>query len=270
MTAQTLSGRRVLVTRNEEADGPLSRALAELGATPVLAPVLELAALMAPEEVVRRVGGALSGAQWLVLTSPRAVDLLERSGLFHTPPPGGLRVAVVGEATGQAVRRSGWPVDLVPEAAGQDGLTPALLAYGPGSGEPPVRVVFPASSRAGTGMEEALAQAGFRVDRIHLYGPRALSLDPTAWRAHLVDDPVDALTFTSPSAVEALAGGLASELVDAARALPAGVQGPVTGEAARSAGWARVAEARPRSYPGLARALAHHLSASPVLTSTRD
>lgn len=265
----SLAGRRIAVTREESQAGPLSRALREAGALPLSAPTLEVVPLHEPTSR-RRAVPPFDGFDWILITSPRTVSLLAEAGSFQGPPPRGLRIAVAGERTAAVLAREGWQADVVPNQAGAEPLLQALLeGYGEAS-IPPGRVLFPASSQAGTALPQGLADVGFHVHRIDLYAPRPRPQHPTWWRDRL-EEGLQALTFTSPSAVEGLVRGLADPTVLAAlRRVPAGVQGPTTASAARDAGWVDVVEARPRSFRGLVEALAERFRSPPDPAATPD
>lgn len=252
MTEVRLDGRRVAVTRAEAEGGTLSRALAALGAAAVHCPVLQVAG-PEDERELREGLERLPDMDWLILTSPRAVEVLDAHGVFAAPPPEGLRIAVVGVRTAEALHEAGWRAHVVPEPAGAIPLLLALEARGVGRG---ARILFPASERARTVLPEGLRERGARVHQVVAYRPAPVRLDP-ADAARLAG--VDALTFTSPSAVEALASSVDPDGLAPLLALPAGVQGPTTARAARAAGWAHVVEASPRTFDGLAGALAREL-----------
>lgn len=247
------------MTRGEpDGEGPLSRALREAGAVPLAAPTVEIAPLHDPE-ARRALLPSLDAFDWLVVTSARTVDLLVEAGALDGGPPEGLRVAAVGDRTADRLASEGWPADRVPETAGADPLLAALLGDtidepGPAA-FPAGRICFPASARAGDALPRGLTAAGFEVVRIDLYAPRPVPQDPDRW-TRWTREGVDALTFTSPSAVEGLARGLEDSALRATlRAIPAAVQGPTTGAAARDSGWVDVVEAHPRTFQGLVNAL---------------
>lgn len=263
MSLHSLLGRRVVVTRPETADGPMHEALQRLGAEVAGVPVLDVQPLD-DDRALRAAITAIAEADWLLLTSPRAVDVLDQHELFSRPPAPKLRVAVVGERTAQAVRELGWPVHLVPDPAGAIPLLVALEMQGVGAG---TRVVFPASARARSILPEGLRARGAHVEQVVAYRPTEARLDADQWR--LLGQHTDALIFNSPSAVSALNEGLAPDVLSMLKAIPAAVQGPTTAEAARWAGWTRVVEATPRTFTGLAEALAREIGpASPALETS--
>lgn len=255
MSGPALTGRAVVVTRPERADGPLAAALTARGAVPVHRPVLEIRStdVRALDEALR----TLDEVDWLVLTSARAVSALDDAGAFLDPPPSSLRVAVVGPKTAAAVHAAGWPVHVEPDPAGAAGLLLALEARGVDRRH---RVLFPASAQVRPLLPDALRARGARVDLIPVYTPVARALSAREWDPTGAVPPWSALTFTSPSAVSAVVDGLPPSTIRALLTLPAAVQGPTTGAATRQAGWSQVLEAHPRTFDGLATALVEHFA----------
>ena len=265
----SLAGRRIVVTREESEAGPLCTAVRDAGATPLLSPTIEVAPLHSAS-ARKRLVPPLADFDWLVVTSPRAVRLLAEIGTFSEPRPDSLRIAAAGERTADALGEEGWSADRVPEAAGAEPLLRVLLRAREGGPEARRKVLFPASVQAGDILPRGLESAGFEVRRIDLYAPRPRPQD-RSWWAERIREGVDAVTFTSPSAVDGLTRGVGEgTLLAALRDLPAGVQGPTTAAAAREAGWVDVIEARPRSFQGLVGALAARLPLLAGPTSTSD
>lgn len=242
---------RVLVTRAEERDGPLSSLLRENGFEPVPAPAVREVPCLSPSELVDRTGG-LGRAAWFVVTSPRAVRILDGLGAFDGPPPPRLRIAAAGGSTGAALANRGWEPHLVPDQAGAASLARALLKTDTGT---PGTVVFPCSARARPELPRALSKAGYTVVEIPVYDMRPVPQDRTRWDGLLARGTPAVVTFTSPSCIQGLVRGLADAgldpVLETLRAVPAAVQGPTTASAAREAGWRTPLEASPRTFPGL-------------------
>jgi uroporphyrinogen-III synthase len=254
----TLTDRRIAVTRDEGPDGPLATLLRDAGAVPVHRPTVEIAPVHTPEQLRRRLPDP-ADLRWIVITSSRTVDLLADSGWLDVRPRGPA-VAAVGPRTAEALAARGWTPDLVPDEAGAEPLVRALRTRDPAPGG---TAFYPASARADDRVSDALEAAGFRVVRLDLYAPRPVPRPTAAWAESLPagDAPLDALTFTSPSAVEGLVATLDPGPVRTGLAgLPAGVQGPTTAAAAARAGWTRLVEADPRTFAGLVAALERHFS----------
>lgn len=211
-----LTGWTVVVTRAEGPDGPLSVSLSRLGAEVVYVPTVEMGPPEDPEALDAALH-ALDEMDWVVFTSPRAVDALVAWGAVA---PEGARVAAVGSATAKRARDAGFPVNVVGNG-GAEALAEALVAHGVGRGD---RVLFPASSRARPDLPRLLGAAGVEVRQVGAYQTRIRSFDP----ARVPElSRADVVTFTSPSAVE---GWRASTAGEAARFLADGVRYVVIGE----------------------------------------
>ena len=162
-----LLGRRVLVTRARAQAGALSRRLAEMGALPVEAPMIEIR----PPEDCSALDAALAEApkfDWIVFASANAAlavrDRLEANGL-DSRALGGVRVASIGGATAGALRGMGIVADLTPASTTASGLADALKAAGV-SGK---RALLPRSDIAPRRLPDALRAAGAEVTQVVAY-----------------------------------------------------------------------------------------------------
>jgi uroporphyrinogen-III synthase len=234
----------VVVTRDEPADGPLSRELRTLGLTVLGWPVLSIgpATDVGPlEQALRR----LNQFDWLVFASQHAVTEVAR----RVPvPPAYLNIAAVGARTAQALSAAGWTVTAVPEeqsAAGLVGLLAPRL-------KPGAQVLFPAGSRSLPTLRSGLAAAGALVTQVEAYATEAAALDVATCHDWVERRAVGAVTFTSPSAVTELDRALGSaafdRLLDSATAI---TLGPTTGKTLAARGYASVL-ALPPTLTGMA------------------
>ena len=192
----------VVVTRDEAADGPLSRELRELGLSVLVWPAVSVT--RADPAALRAALATAGEFHWIVFASRHAVAavLAERAA-----PPKGVKVAAIGRATAQVLRQRGWPVDLVPEEASAAALVqafadrPEILRDAP-------RVLYPASSRALPTLATGLRQLGAEVSQVEAYRTESAPLDVAGCRDWIAREAVGAVTFTSPSAVDELARAL--------------------------------------------------------------
>jgi len=246
-----VAGRRVLVTRPEDGGAVWAEELERLGAVPVLRPVLVTETLRG-DATLARTRATLEGADWIVLTSARAVDALEEIAgrPLALPAP----VAAVGAATARRAREAGLDVRL--EAAG--GTMPALAAeLGRALGDPePARplplVVHAGAEETRPGLERLEDQGRARVVHVAVYRTRPAPGLPEAQREDL---DVDVVLLASPSAVRGLLGR--ARIPDRARVVTIG---PSTTAAARDAGLAVAGEAVTRDLLGLLRALPREIT----------
>jgi uroporphyrinogen-III synthase len=281
MKRDTLTGKRILVTRAVRQAGKLSDALRELGATPVEVPVIEIqpAEDFAPlEKAIRQ----LNSYDWLIFTSANAVSILAFNASLHgfsihnSPGP---KIAAIGRATAEAVERAHLKVDLVPEDYVAESLVDAFLkrhevsghdfsraksaakkegALAPEGNLAGQRILIARAAIARDTLPDALRAAGAHVDVVDAYRNVMPQAAPALLRAAL-EQGIDAATFTSSSSV--------THLADAAKAAGlafpfSGVSaisiGPITSQTLREYNWEPAAEASPSDIPGLVEALARY------------
>lgn len=244
--AGSLAGKVVLVTRPRDEDGGLADSLRQRRALPIEAPVIRIAPVRAggPLDKALR-DSAKGGFAWIAFTSANAVEAwFERAAALGVEGKDiRAHVAAVGEATGEALRRRGVAPDLVPQV-----FTTAAMgrAFPRGTG----RVLLPRADIAPPELEDALMTKGWTVVRVNAYRTRPVrSLPPEARRA-LSAGRVDALAFMSASTVDGFV-----RVVGVVRGPRVVCIGPVTARAARAAGFAVHAVARPHTIDGLVEGL---------------
>jgi uroporphyrinogen-III synthase len=218
--------KRVVVTRSETGDGPLSSELRNLGLPVLLWPAVSVA--MADLGPLEAALARVDSYQWVVFASRHAVAAVTQ---LKAAQPGNLKVAAVCHATAQVLRQRGWSVDLLPEDSNAAALVEAFEAakvIGPGT-----RILFPASSRALPTIAAGLRQLGAEVLQVEAYRTEsASSLDVADCRSWIDRGGIGAVTFASPSAVDELEHALGKEdfkrLLTAAAAVAIG---PTTAKA---------------------------------------
>ena len=234
----------VVVTRAEPPGGALSRELEALGLEVLLWPVISVV----PSDTAE-LAQALDREppfDWIVLTSPHAVDTLTQ---VLPAPLQGVRIAAVGPATAAALGERGWPVEVSSEEAGAEGLLRAFERVDIRGH----RILHPASSRALPTLGEGLRQLGAEVVSIETYRTvPGLSLDIEACRAAITRDRVGAVTFASPSAAIELESALgAASFQQLLKGAPAVAIGPTTARALSVRGCSAIV-AEPHTLHGLA------------------
>ncbi|MFP4553489.1 MAG: uroporphyrinogen-III synthase [Actinomycetota bacterium] len=222
---------RIALTTTPDRAARLVSLCEEHGLEPVGLPCIEL--VPADEEVLEQARRQVAQADWLVVTSSRAISVLWPNGEMPDVP-----VAAVGPATAQAVTTAGGRPAVV-GGGGVDELIDLIAERLRG-----VSVVFPHAAGAGTNTIEALEVAGASVDARAVYEIRSV---PPA------DDAVDAVAFGSPTAVH---GWLLSRDLEG---LVVGAIGETTAGALEE--FAVTADVEPPhpSFEGLIVAMAEHL-----------
>jgi uroporphyrinogen-III synthase len=238
-----LTGKAILVTRPADRSDPLVGALRSLGATPVLAPTIEV--VPARSAALTRALGDLSAGRfaWIALTSRSTVAMLEER--LRSSAEVRARVAAIGAGTAQAFRA--W-ARRDPDLISPTYTTAALARVFPrGRG----RVLCARADIAPPGLEDALAKKGWSPERVDAYRTRLARSLPKQARQALAAGGVDAIAFTSASTVQGF--------VEAVRVVGGDPKivciGPVTARAARAAGLRVSAVADPHTIDGLADAI---------------
>ena len=255
-----LSGRRIVVTRDEDVDGPLSRALRSLGAEVLCLPLIAHAP---PDDSAPLLEAAKKIAQyhWIIFTSGRALEALNNS-LAQTGQ--NLRdyrgkIACVGAATAKKVEECGASVKRIAENAQAEYLVALLRDFENMRG---ARVLYPRADRARPTLVDGLRALGAEVEEVVAY--RTVSAAGGAIVAQvLARGDCDAVALASASAAEALAELFpGDELSSMAARVAFASMGPTTSEAMRRVGIEPRVEAGERTFEGLARALADHFASA--------
>jgi len=237
-----LARARVLVTRAEPRNGPLSSLLRARGAIVVHWPAYRIA-----PGSTRELKAALASPDrydWIAFTSANAVQAATVCG---APPRGRTRVAAVGEATAAALREHGWPVHLKPRTASALSLARQLAKRRIGG----CQVLFPHSERAAPDFADALRAAGAHVHSIVAYRLLSIARAGIA-RASRTAHPFDVLTFTSPSTIDGLEARIGRARVRALlERTPAVVMGHTTARALGQRGVRAARRAKPTTLAGL-------------------
>jgi uroporphyrinogen-III synthase len=254
--ASPLAGRRGVVTRPRAQAQELCDRLEGAGARVLVSPAIRIEPVHGPDvDAMVRACAAERGDRAIVFTSRNAVasflDAAGRAGLDAGAFAGAL-VAAVGPATAAALVRAGLEAGIVASPHTAEGLAAAMAAA-----RVPLahyRVFYPRAEGARETIAAVLAPLGVQVEDAVFYRSVAVAIDAAA-----LDPAPEVITFASPSAVEAFSQALPRELGETIRrdALAACI-GPVTAEAARRLGHARVLTARVHTAEGLVAALAAH------------
>lgn len=195
-----LKGRTVVVTRPRERCGTLAARLRALGAGTVELPCIATVPIVpCPdlEQAVRRIGAYRT----LVFTSPFGpglfFDELRRQGM-DARALAGLRIAVIGPRTGEAVEACGLRPDIVPQVYDTEHLAP-LLTEGP--------VLLCRSRQGNPALTGDLRRRGVPFTEVSTYRtesgcPQPAEITPGSW-----------VTFTSASTVEGFVRTVPRELL---------------------------------------------------------
>jgi uroporphyrinogen III methyltransferase / synthase len=188
-----LNGMRVFVTRTRAQAGKLSALLRDAGAVPLEFPAIKIAPPSSYEGLDEALG-SLERFEWVVFTSPNAVDAVwARLEGRDARAFAANKVAAVGPATADALRQRGIEADFVPST-----FTSAALAreFPAAEGE----ILVPQAEDAPDDLLRASDAAGRAVHIAPAYRTVTDDASVSAGRQALAEG-VDAVLFTSGSTV---------------------------------------------------------------------
>ncbi len=192
-----LSGKVVLVTREEAEGEGICQMLLERGAVPVYFPTIKTVDIDSRDSGKKL--DRLNKYDVVVITSRRGASrllgLLKYKGMRMGLA--GARVVAIGTETKRYLEGSGVPVDYVPDDSYSREIVCGL------KGIKGRRILVINSARAGNGLVEGLASKGGKVDRMT---PYTVTKPDTSGlrRKAILGYKFDFVTFASPSAVEGL------------------------------------------------------------------
>ncbi len=225
-----LFGRRVLITRPVDLTDRFAGELYERGAQPIFAPMIEIGAPDDPDSARDAVAGA-ADHQWLVFTSQNGVrrffETLAALGR-DARALGGTKIAAIGPQTAETLAGFGVRADLIPKRFISEEIARELIA----ATRPEDRILLYRAQETRDVLAKMLHEAGRTVRNIAAY-KTSVRNDPDL-KAKLKES--DIVTFTSASTVSGFLRNLRGAAVKATNNKVVACIGPVTADAARSAG----------------------------------
>lgn len=248
--ARPLFGTRVLLTRPRDQADSLRR-LTGLGADVMLQPAIRITDPpdWAPVDTAL---ARLDRYDWLVFSSVNGVRyLLDRlcRGQGDLRRLGQVKLAAIGPATAEELRRYRLRADLIPGEYRAEILAEQLAAEAPGQ-----RFLLARASRGREVLAERLSAAGGTVDQIVVYSSTDVKAADPRVAAALSAGRIDWVTVTS----SAIARSLVALFGDALRQSKLASVSPVTSEALRQLGYEPAAEATQYTMEGLIQAIIGH------------
>lgn len=240
-----LFGRRILVTRSREQASRLTEALEEMGAEVWERPTIAIEPL-ADKMYLQTALDSLPACDWLVFTSPNGAGIFLEN-LFDSGRDAralaGVKIAVIGPGTAEALRPFGLKADLMPK----DYVAEALLEELKAQNIAGRKIILARASEGRDVLPRGLAEAGAEVADLAVYK----TVNPL-WSEPLPGTP-DLVTFTSSSTASGLAALVPPEERKNYRAASIG---PITTATARELGFPVAVEAEKATVDSLAAAVA--------------
>lgn len=245
-----LAGWRVLITRATDQSHSLASQLRDAGAIPICFPLIEITPPVdssAFEDAMSKI----NDYDWLVVTSinaARAVELrLDRTQYARRPKLASLSAKVLDGLPmwgkeAEFVAQKTTAIDLALE-----------MPVVPGD-----RILLPQSDRADCRAADCLRARGAVVDVVVAYRTAIPKGDYARLREILFTRQVDAITFASPSAVQAIVRLFGDAVPSLVGGCVVACIGPTTAAAAEAAGLHGTIVARLQSDAGLVAGLVAH------------
>jgi len=258
-----LFARRIVVTRSLDRARELSERLQALGAQAIEAPTFRLIPAEDPE-AIERAAASVQQYQWVVCESANSAHRFLkalRSGTRDLRALGGVKVAAVGPSTADPLRAAGLIPDVVLPEIAEETTCDAMAAQGPLAGAR-VLVIRPdhgRPERSQEGLSAELRRRGADAQDLIAYRTAPEAPESTAAQdlyRQLLEGRIDAVTFTSPTAVQRFADLIGrDQAADLLNTTAVVTIGPVTAAAARALGVASPIIAETYTVDGLVEAL---------------
>lgn len=250
-----LQGKRIVVTRSQAQAGGLVNELAALGADVLELPVLRIVDPEDKHEFAELVTSAHS-YDWLVFSSTNGVRRFFDaffSVYKDARSIGGVKIAVVGPGTQQAVESYRFSADLVPENHVAEGL---LESFKNDHDIENQTMLWIRPKNARSVLTEGLEEQRAIVDECIAYSIEAEKDDPTGAAERFKRDGADMVTFTSSSTAQYFQD-LALPWPDGCKAASIG---PITTAKLKELGQNDIVEAKDHNIEGLVKAIVETLS----------
>ena len=253
-----LFGRRVLITRAAHQSDAVARAVRELGAEPLVYPVIEI---VPPPDLapLRQAIAQLDRYHWVLFTSANGVERFFaqlRQQQRDARSLSGCRVGAIGPKTAAALEPHGVQPDLVADEFVGEALAQRVLEAGPAG----ARVLIPRALQARMEMVELLSGAGCEVEVVATYQTIPLGTSGASQlREQFRAGEIDTVLWTSSSTVTATVQALGDQAAELLRSTCVASIGPITTARARELGVHVDVTAKSYTVDGLLEALAEHV-----------
>lgn len=250
-----MSKPRVLLVRPDPARDSDAVSLREAGVDVIQDPYLVVTAASDPDAPARAghvLAAIAASADWLVITSPKAVDALasltsdERlSAAIREGQLRGLRIAAVGRSTAARLEDRGAVGVSTPHVSTAEALASRLLAESAPSG-----CILPIGDQALPTLARTLEDAGWSVDAPVVYCTAQVTRSPNS-AERLAAGEFAAIVLRSPTAVRAV-DTFVPNIPDSTVAV---CGGPTTLAEARRHGFPTIVQSADPTSPAIARAV---------------
>lgn len=259
MASNSLTGKRIAVTRARDQASELAGKLGALGAEVIELPLIHVSKAV-DLHTLADVLAELGSYDWIVFTSANGVRYFfeEFYRVFDDVRSLGLlRFACIGEATGKAIAEHHLKVECQPKVATAEALADDLIATGSLDS---AKVLVITGNLNRDVLIKKLEEARAIVDQLQVYKTEKTDLSAEPVAADFRAKGADAILFASSSAVQSFVDqASALKLAKNAKRPLAGSIGPQTSETMKKVGMPIDFEAKTPSLEALVDALAKKL-----------
>ena len=244
----TLSGRRIVITRPRQIKEELSSSLQNAGASIIHLPCIRFNALPLNQNSLRNI----TRKTCLVFTSQVAVgEFFKQTEALHFRLPEGIICCALNEKTAQVLNQNF--NGRYCNAMARNSREFANFLAGNFESK---NIIHPVSRAADATLETQLQAAGLAYHRLDIYEPVA-AIDKTAF-AQLLQNVPDLLVFYSPSAVAAFAQALPTAAIDLIKNIHCAAIGSTTAAALQQNRFSRILVSREPTSASMFNLIAGH------------
>ncbi|UOQ93885.1 uroporphyrinogen-III synthase [Halobacillus shinanisalinarum] len=226
-----LEGKNILITRASSQSSSITREIEQKGGRVIHVPLLQFKLKDSVEN--KHILTKLHDFSWVFLTSSNGVKFFfELLSLYDVKIPRSCKWAVVGEKTAETLESYGVKPDFIPTNYRAVAMVEQFFER---VGEPG-KILFVRGNRSRKVLPHAFLQQQVFFQTVTVYDTLVVDDEDVLIRKL---DQLDALTFTSPSTVEAFMQRIEKRQEEALH-IPCFCIGPTTGEAAKSYGFQTV------------------------------
>jgi len=251
--SKPLFGQRIGITRpSHQAEPQIQRAI-ELGADPVLMPMIEIEP---PDDFgpLDRSIEQITSYEWLVFTSSNGIEHdMQRlwSHGYDLRQLSDVRFACIGSSTAATLERFHLRADLVPEDYCSESLAQALIEV-----KPTGKILWPRANRGRDVIIKVLREAGLTIDEVVAYRHRDLDELEVSTVEAIAEGSLNWIGLSSPAIARQLARVLPEELhSNLGRSTRIAAISPITAEAAKEAGLPVEVMAEEYTWDGIFKAI---------------
>lgn len=190
-----LKGKKILITKSAEDCGVVFRNLIDAGAEVIYFPTIKIIHIYDFHDLTEMIS-SFSYFNYIVFTSPNAVDVFSELAEKYNPDLSNTKVAVVGNSTAQRCLEHGIYVHIIPNEFSANGLLNKFSEIDIKD----KKILLPVSSIAGNELQIGLEKLGAAVTRLNTYETITNDVNDIRYELNYIEKNMpDLFVFTSPS-----------------------------------------------------------------------